>query len=60
VVQHREIEAVDVRHVAQLAARDVAGARPLDLDHISAEPGEKLGAGRPRLDVGEVEDANAV
>ena len=30
------------------------------LMHIGAEPGEKLRAGRPRLHVGEVQDANAV
>ena len=59
VVQHREIEAVGIRHVAELAARDVAGTRALDLDHIGAEPGEELRAGRPRLDVGEVENLDA-
>ena len=58
VVQHREIEAVRVRHVLQLAARDVAHARTLDLDHVGAEPGEKLGAGGARLHVGEIENAN--
>jgi hypothetical protein len=46
--------------VLELAARDVAGARPLDLDHVGAEPGEKLRAGRARLDVGEVEDFHAI
>ena len=60
MVEHREIEAVGVRHVAELAARDVADAGPLDLDHIGAEPGEKLRAGRAGLDMGEVEDAHAV
>ena len=59
VVEHGEIEAVGVRHVAQLAARDVADARTLDLDHVGAEPGEQLRAGRPRLHVGEVENAHA-
>ena len=60
VVEHREIEAVRALHVAQLAARDVADARPLDLDHVGAEPGEQLRAGRARLHMGEVEDAHAV
>ena len=44
MVEHREIEAVDVRDVAQLPARDVALAGPLDLDHVGAEPGQKLRA----------------
>src|SRR5260370_23078440 len=60
VVQHGEIEAVDIGDVAQLAARDVADARPLHFDHIGAEPGEKLRAGRPRLHMGEIQDSDAV
>ena len=59
VVQHREIEAVHIRNVAQLAARDVADAGPLHFDHVGAEPGEKLGAGGAGLHVGEIEDADA-
>ena len=59
MVQHREIEAVHIRDVLQLAARDVADAGPLDLDHVGAEPGEELRAGRPGLHMGEVEDADA-
>ena len=59
-VEHGEIEAVGALHVAQLAARDVADAGPLDLDHVGAHIGEQLGAGRPRLHVGEIEDAHAV
>ena len=59
-VEHGEIEAVGALHVAQLAARDVADAGPLDLDAVGAHIGEKLGAGRPRLHMGEIEDAHAV
>ena len=59
-VEHGEIEAVGALHVAQLAARDVADARPFDLDHVGAHIGEKLRAGRPRLHVGEVENLDAV
>ena len=58
-VEHGEIEAVLPLHVAQLAARDVADAGPLHLDHVGAHIGEKLRAGRSRLHVGEVEDAHA-
>ena len=39
--------------------RPVAMRRALDLDHIGAEPGQHLGARRPRLVVGEIDDANA-
>src|SRR6185312_11012217 len=60
VVEHREVERIGVRHVAQLTARDVADAGTLDLDHVGAEPGEKLRAGRARLHVREIEDANAL
>ena len=59
-VEHGEIEAVGIGHVAQLAARDIAGARTLDLDHVGAHIGEQLGAGRSRLHVGEVENAKTV
>ena len=57
-VHHREVQAVDIRNVTQLGARDVAGSRALDLDHVGAEPGEKLRANRPGLDMREVQDPN--
>ena len=60
VVQHGEIQAVGVRQVAQLAAGDVTLARPFDLDDVGAEPGEQLGAGRPRLHMREVENPHAL
>src|SRR5665213_2538084 len=60
VVEHGEIQAVDVRHVLQLTARDIADARALDLDNVGAEPRQQLRAGRSRLDVGEIENANAL
>ena len=46
--------------VAQLAAGHVAGAGTLDLDHVGAEPGQQLGAGRAGLNVGEVDDLDAL
>jgi hypothetical protein len=46
VVQHREIQAVHVRNVLQLPARDVTRAGFLHLDHVGTEPGEQLRAGR--------------
>src|SRR3984885_5307052 len=38
VIEHGEIQAVDVRDILQLAARDVADAGTLDLDYVGAEP----------------------
>ena len=60
VVEHGEIQAVHIGNVLQLATRDVADAGTLDLDHVGAEPGQQLRAGRSRLDVGEIENANAL
>ena len=37
----------------------VAHLRVLDLHHFGAEPGERLGAGRTGLELGEIDDANA-
>ena len=59
-VEHREVQRVGIGDVAQLAAGDVAGAGALDLDHVRAEPGQHLGAGRTGLDVGEVDDLEAL
>ena len=60
VVKHREVEAVDFGDVAQLATSDVAFARALDLDHVGAEPREKLRASRTRLHVREIQDTDTV
>ena len=57
---HLRVEAVDFGDVAQLAASDVAFARALDLDHVGAEPREKLRASRTRLHVREIQDTDAV
>ena len=59
-VEHREIEAVGALHVAQLTARDVADAGPLDLDHVGAHIREQLRAGRARLHMREIENAHAL
>src|SRR2546426_11974206 len=58
-VEHREVERVGVRHVAQLAARRVTG-RILELDDIGTHPSKELRAGRPRLHVTHVEDADSL
>ena len=60
VIEHGEVERIRALHVDQLSARDVADAGTLDLDHVGAEPGQKLRAGRTRLHVREVENAHAV
>ena len=43
----------------QLLSRRVADTGPLNLDHVGAEPGQQLRAGRPGLDVGKVENLDA-
>ncbi len=46
-IEHGEIKTVGALHVAELAAGDVAGPRPLHLDDVGAHEGEQLRAGRP-------------
>ncbi len=46
VVEHGEIQAVDIGFVLQLTAGDIADAGALDLDHVGAEPCQQLRAGR--------------
>src|SRR3984957_7248599 len=60
MVQHREVQAVHVRNIAQLFARDIAGAGAFHFDDVSAEPGQQLRAGRTRLHMREVEYAHAI
>ena len=43
--------------LAQPPAR-IANAGVLDLHHLGAEPGERLGAGRSRFELGEIDDAD--
>ena len=40
-------------------APGIAGLRVLDLDDLGAEPSQRLGAGRTRLELGEVHDPHA-
>ena len=54
----KKLSTFGLSHVPQ-PPRPVAERRPLDLDHIGPEPGQHLRAGRPRLVVREVDDANA-
>ena len=41
-------------------AAGIAASRVLDLDHLGAEPGQHLGAGRARLELGEIDDLDAL
>ena len=58
-IEHREVERVGVRHVAQLPARGIALGR-LELDHVGAHPREQLRARRARLHMRHVENANTL
>src|ERR1700679_3776317 len=60
VIQHGEIEAVDVRDIAQPLARNFTAARLFDFDHVGAEPSEQLRAGGTRLHVREIQNSNSV
>src|SRR6266851_1653468 len=54
-----EIPGIVVRPPGLKPAAGVAGLRVLDLDHLGAEPGERLGAGWTRLELGKVHDSDA-
>ncbi len=41
------------------APAGIAALRVLDLDDLRAKPGERLGAGRPRLELGQIDNPNA-
>src|SRR3954454_3250869 len=59
-VEHREVQRVHVRQIAQLAAGHVAAAGLLDLDDVGSHPREELRADRAGLHVRHVEDADAL
>ena len=59
VVQHREIQAVNVGNVPKLAPRGVALSGTLHLYDVGAEPGQQLRAGWSGLYVGHIEDPNS-
>src|SRR5262249_1411216 len=59
-VQHREIQAVDTRNIAQLTPRRVTFAGPLDLDDVGAEPRHDLLARWTRLHVRHIQNPNTL
>src|SRR5262249_14277020 len=59
-VQHREIQAVDTRNIAQLSPCRITFAGPLDLDDVGAEPRQDLSARRPRLHVRHIQNPNTL
>src|SRR5207247_6724311 len=58
-VGHLEVHAWCVGEVAQRAARSGA-LRRLELERVGTEPCKQVGAGRARLHVGHVEDADSL
>jgi hypothetical protein len=58
-VEQQEEEAVRVRFVAHIAARDIAAFRLLELDDVGAQERQDLGAGRSRLVMRHIDDANS-
>ena len=59
-IEHGEVQRINIGDVAQLASRHIASAGALDLDHVSAEPGQHLRAGGACLHMGEVDDLDTV
>src|SRR4051795_6803376 len=59
-VEHREVEAVHVGQIAQLAAGDVPAAGLLDLDDVGSHPGQELRADRAGLHIRHVHHADAL
>jgi hypothetical protein len=60
MIQHRKIQAVDIGDITQLTAGDVTHARPFHLNYVSAKPREQLRAGRPRLNMGKIENSDTI
>jgi len=58
-VEHVEVIRIVVGLARPQPAAGIAGLRVLDLDHFGAEPGERLGARRTGLELGEVDDPDA-
>jgi hypothetical protein len=58
-VEGEEEETVGVGSISQDVPRRVAFVRLLDLDHVRAQPGQHLPAGRPRLIVREIDHPDA-
>jgi hypothetical protein len=59
VVEHGEVQTVHPGNVAQLTPGCIAFASALDLDDIGTKPGQKLGTGRPGLNVSEIKNPDA-
>src|SRR5262249_31765595 len=59
-VQREEVAAVHARLLGAAVAAGIALAGLLPLDDLGAQPGQELGAGGARLELGEVQHANAV
>ena len=55
-----EIPGVVIGLAGPQPAAGIAAPRVLDLDHLGAEPGQHLGAGRARLELGEIDDLDAL
>src|SRR6516225_293372 len=53
-----KIPGVVIRLAREQPSARVAGLRVLDLDDLGAEPGERFGAGRPRLELRKVDNPN--
>ncbi len=55
-----EVPGIVVGLAGAQPAAGIAPSRVLDLDHLGAEPGQHLGRGRARLELGEIDDLDAL
>ena len=55
-IERDEVQRIQIGDVPQLAARHVSNARPLDFQHVRAEPRQQLRACRPGLYAREVDN----
>src|SRR5258707_14479589 len=60
VIEHREIQAVHIRQIAQLLAGDVSATGPLNFYDVGTEQAQQLRTDGPGLDVREIENADDV
>ena len=58
-VEQQEVVGIEPGRVGRRPPALVAAGRVLDLHHVRAEPGERLGAGRSGLELGEVQHTHA-
>ena len=55
-IQHREVEAIDIRNILQLPTRRITNTRAFNFQNIGTKPSQQLCTGRTRLDMRHVQN----